>query len=187
MVKNFNLSKHQSLSKQCIAKGLPDFSSVFNYIKQLPYGRNTNRSDFALVIKENKGTCSTKHAFLKAIATENNTEDITLCLGIFKMNRENTPKISTVLDAYQLEYIPEAHCYLKVNNKIIDITFNDNKPPAFVKSLLQEEFILPEHIGDYKLKRHQSFLKSWIIEKNVPLNYDELWKVRELCIAQLSE
>nr|WP_321245516.1 hypothetical protein [uncultured Psychroserpens sp.] len=189
MVKNFKLSQKESLSKQCVSLGLTDFDAVYNYMKQLPYGRNSNRSNYKLVLKENKGTCSTKHAFLKAVAIENNTEDLKLCLGIFKMNRDNTPKISAVLDRYQLDYIPEAHCYLKVSDTIKDITFNDshNELPAFAQSLLHEEFILPEHIGEYKVNLHQTFLKSWIIKENIPLTFDELWKVRELCIAQLSK
>lgn len=190
MVKNFNLSAHKTLSKQCLALGLTNYDTVYNVVQQLPYGRNSNRSNYTLILKENKGTCSTKHAFLKAIAIENNCKDLKLCLGIFKMNRNNTPKITTILDIYQLEYIPEAHCYLKVNDVIKDITFNDNNindQPAFTNSLLHEEFILPEQIGDYKVEYHQAFLKSWIVKENVPLSYEKLWKVRELCIAQLSK
>ena len=105
------------------------------------------------------------------------------------MNSINTPKITTVLDTYQLDYIPEAHCYLKVNDTIKDITFNksNNEQPAFAKSLLYEEFILPEQIGTYKITCHQAFLKSWIIKEKVPLDFEELWRVRELCIDQLSK
>lgn len=187
MVINFNLSKTEILSKQCHELGLIDFDILYDFVKKLHYGRNSKRNDFRLIIEENKGTCSTKHAFLKAIAIENDIEDITLCLGIFKMNRENTPKISTVLDAHNLDYIPEAHCYLKIDDIIKDITFNDSEQPVFAASLLHEEHILPEQIGDYKIKLHQSFLKSWIIKDNVQFSFDELWNVRELCITKLSE
>jgi hypothetical protein len=187
MVKNFNLSESKSLSKQCVSLGLTDFDAVYNYVRQLPYGRNSNRRNYKLILKEKRGTCSTKHAFLKARYLENNNEDLKLCLGIFKMNSNNTPKISGVLDTYQLDYIPEAHCYLKVGETIKDITFNDNEKPIFIESLLHEEAILPEQIGSYKIILHQTFLTSWIEEESVQLTFDDLWKVRELCIAQLSE
>ncbi|MEH6536081.1 MAG: hypothetical protein V7719_06795 [Psychroserpens sp.] len=187
MVKNFNLSKSQSLSKQCIIKGLTDFYSVFNYIKQLPYGRLANRSDYTLILRENKGTCSTKHAFLKAIAIENGIEDLKLCLGVFKMNAKNTPKLKLVLEQHDLDYIPEAHCYLKHNETIMDITFGNDGDPAFVDTLMHEEFIIPEHIGDYKVELHQSFLKSWIANENLEFSFDELWKIRESCILAISK
>jgi len=138
MVRNFNLSKTKIISKQCHELGLINFDTLYNYVIKLPYGRNSNRSDYKLILEEHKGTCSTKHAFLKAIAIENDIEDITLCLGVFKMNRDNTPKITAILDTYDIDYIPEAHCYLKVDNTIKDITFNDRKQPVFAASLLHE-------------------------------------------------
>jgi hypothetical protein len=189
MVKNFKLSGSKILSKQSISLGLTHFDALYNYVKNIPYGRNSNRSNYKLILNENKGTCSTKHAFLKAIAVENERDDIKLCLGVFKMNNDNTPKVSTILDRYQLDYIPEAHCYLKVNDTINDITFTNsgNGEPDFAQCVLHEEFIAPEQIGDYKVNLHQTFLKSWIINENMTFNFDELWKIRELCIAALSE
>jgi hypothetical protein len=187
MEKNFNLSRKEPLSNQCISLGLTNFNTVYNYVKQLPYGRNSNRSNYKLVLEENRGTCATKHAFLKAIAIENDNKDVKLCLGIFKMNRDNTPKISAILEANHLDYIPEAHCYLKVDDIIKDITFNTNESPAFAKTLLCEEFILPEQISDYKINLHQSFLKSWMAKEDAQFSFDELWKIRERCIAQLFE
>ena len=34
------------------------------------------------------------------------------------MNKKNTPEISVTLQKNQLEYIPEAHCYLKFEDQI---------------------------------------------------------------------
>ena len=187
MVKNFNLTKNKPLSKLCIAKGFSDFHAVFEHIKQLPYGRTINRSDYTQVIKEDKGTCSTKHAFLKAIAIENDINDLKLCLGVFKMNSENTPQLKSILETHGLNYIPEAHCYLKYDNTSIDITFGADSDPEFINDLLYEELIFPEHIGNYKVDFHQSFLKSWIKSENLKLSFNELWKIREACIIKLSE
>jgi hypothetical protein len=46
-----------------------DFEALIEKVKNIPYGRNSNRTDFSLVISENKGTCSSKHAFLKDFFT----------------------------------------------------------------------------------------------------------------------
>lgn len=174
------------LSNACISKGLTSFNEAFLYIKQLPYGRTSNRSDYALVIKEGKGTCSTKHAFLKALAIENKIDDLELCLGIFQMNAKNTPKIKSILEQYDLSYIPEAHCYLKGDDNIIDITFPNESQPIFKETLVFEETILPKQIGDYKIELHQNYLKSWIEKDNIALSFEDLWTIRETCIQTIS-
>jgi hypothetical protein len=187
MDKSFNLNEAKPLSKRCIDKDLRDFKSVFNYVKQLPYGRNTNRSNYTLILKENKGTCSTKHAFLKAIAIENNIDNLELYLGVFKMNATNTPKIKSILETHQLDYIPEAHCYLKYNNELLDITFNRDDSPSFVDTLLYEITIKPEQIGEYKISFHKSFLKTWIRSEHLRISFNQLWDIREECISKISE
>nr|WP_321235537.1 hypothetical protein [uncultured Psychroserpens sp.] len=187
MERFFNLTKDKPLSKVCIARGHSDFKSVFNYIKHLPYGRTTNRSDYTLVLKEEKGTCSTKHAFLKAIAIENGFEDLKLYLGVFKMNADNTPKIASILETHQLTYIPEAHCYLKHDNLILDITFGSTNDITFIDTILHEEIIRPNQIGTYKVELHQAYLKSWIKSEKLSISFEKLWAIREACILAISE
>ncbi|WP_299274934.1 hypothetical protein [uncultured Psychroserpens sp.] len=187
MDKSIKLSPAQPLSKVCLDKGLSDFEAVFNFVKQLPYGRTTNRSDFTQVLQEHKGTCSTKHALLKAIAIENDIDDLKLCLGVFEMNPKNTPKIKYVLEQYHLDYIPEAHCYLRHHDDIIDITFNSTTEPSFSETLQYEVHIEPNQIGDYKVTFHKSYLKTWIKNEQLHLSFNQLWKIREACILAISE
>ena len=47
-------------------------------------------------------------------------------IGIFKMNEENTSKIFPLLSENQIDYIPEAHCYLKVDGIPIDVTTSES-------------------------------------------------------------
>ena len=56
-----------------------------------PYGRNVATSDMLAVLNERKGTCGTKHALLKSLATER-ALPIRLMLGIYEMNARNTPE-----------------------------------------------------------------------------------------------
>lgn len=74
-----------------------NWNELVDYVKLIPYGRNSNRSDFSLVIKENKGTCSSKHAFLKDYADKNSISNVNLYIGIFKMTEANTTKIYPLL------------------------------------------------------------------------------------------
>jgi hypothetical protein len=183
----FNLNSSEKLSKACHVLGLKTFDVVCEYIKALPYGRNSERSDFTLILLENKGTCSTKHAFLKQIAIENNEQTVTLYLGIYKMNEANTKGVGDLLKHYNLDYIPEAHTYLKLNDSILDLTRTVTSKVAFESSLLSEEIIMPQHIGDYKINHHKNYLKRWIKECNIPYTFIEVWNIREACIAALNQ
>jgi hypothetical protein len=49
-----------------VQKGITTFQQALEYIHRLPYGRNADRADYRLVLKEGKGTCSTRQALLKA-------------------------------------------------------------------------------------------------------------------------
>ena len=89
------------------------FEETINLVRRIPYGRNANRDDFSLVISENKGTCSSKHAYLKQFANDNNVPNVRLFIGLYKMTEQNT-NISNILSLNNLEYLPEAHCYLKI-------------------------------------------------------------------------
>ena len=184
---SFNLNSSEQLSKSCRALGFKTFDALCNYIKVLPYGRNSERSDFTLVLKENKGTCSTKHAFLKQIAIENNEPTVILCLGIYKMNDANTFGVGDILKQYNLEYIPEAHTYLKLNNTILDVTRTVSSEVTFESSLLSEDIIMPQQIGDYKVNSHKNYLKNWIKESNISYTFKEIWSIREACIAALNQ
>jgi hypothetical protein len=166
---------------------LDTWEEILNHIKHLPYGRNANRNDFSLVLKEQQGSCSSKHAFLKAIALENNFDHIKLILAIFKMNSKNSPKISSILQKHQIDFIPEAHCYLKINDVYIDVTNSKSDYNRFKNVIIEEQDILPQQVVDYKVNYHKTFLKYWLIENSSNYNFEEFWAIRETCILKLSE
>jgi hypothetical protein len=164
-----------------------DFIELIETVKQIPYGRNSNRHDFSLVISENKGTCSSKHAFLKDFANNNNIPNVKLYIGIFKMNEENTTKIFPLLSENQINYIPEAHCYLKVDGIPIDVTTSESFYTKIKNDILEEIEIEPIQVADYKVNYHKEFLKKWIIETNQNKTFEKIWEIRENCIQKLSE
>ena len=183
---NFIIESELPCSKQSKSLGLVNFESLCKFVKNIPYGRTKNRNTLTSILTENKGTCSSKHAFLKQVAIENNQNDIKLFIGIYKMNETNTKGVGNVLKNYNLEYIPEAHTYLKMNAKIIDITRETTSLISFEDTLLFEEQILPNQITDYKVSLHQRFLKQWVIDEGKTEDLKKIWHIRELCIAALS-
>jgi GMP synthase PP-ATPase subunit len=168
-----------------LQRNISTFAEACNYVKKLPYKRNTNPLDKEIVLKESAGTCSTKHALLRQLAMEHNHSTIKLMIGIFEMNEQNTPKVKQVLQSYNLDYIPEAHTYLKYNNEIIDCTNATSSKNDFIDVLLYEEEIQPHQILDYKIKLHKQYLKNWKLLKHISYSTAELWTIREACIEAL--
>ena len=163
-----------------------NFKELIDRVKNIPYGRNANRHNFSLVLSENKGTCSSKHAFLKDFADKNQIENVKLYIGIFKMNETNTPKIGNLLSINNLRFIPEAHCYLKVNNVPIDATTSESFYDKIKDEIIVEIEIEPVQVNEFKVQYHQEFIKKWKMENNINLSFDEIWKIREQCINNLS-
>ena len=162
------------------------FEELIVKVKNLPYGRNANRYDFSLVLSENKGTCSSKHAFLKDFADKNEIENVKLYIGIFKMNEVNTPKLGDLLSRNNIKYIPEAHCYLKINQIPVDATTSDSFYDKIKQDILEEIEIIPNQVSDFKVEYHKAFLKKWITKTNQNNTFEEIWEIREQCIEKLS-
>lgn len=184
---DFKLKSTDELTELAKNHGIESWNKLTEFIKNLPYGRNKNRTDLGLVLSEMKGTCSSKHALLKSIADLNNVQNIDLVIGIYRMNELNTPKIGTELTKYSIEYIPEAHCYLKINGKRIDLTTRKSEFLKIENDIILEKEIEPEQVAHFKVAYHKEFLKNWLKQTNSTFEFDEIWKIREKCIEKLSE
>lgn len=169
------------------AAGIFNYRSAARYVRDLAYGRNSDRNDSLNVLRERRGTCSTKHALLARLATEQELP-INLVIGIYEMNGRNTPGVGEVLARYGLTAIPEAHCYLMYAGDRVDVTRNVTAA-APIGRFLHEERISPDQIGTYKTAMHEAFIRDWLVYKGIDhaLSLDQIWKIREECIAALSE
>ena len=184
-VKHLSFNTTDELTKLVTDKGISNWSELIEYTRNLPYGRNANRQDPALVIQEGKGTCSSKHAFLKKIAELNNFNQVQLMLGMYKMNNGNTPKIGDTISTTGLPYIPEAHCYLLLNNRRIDITSPNADIDLLANDIMEEIVISPEQVNIFKVDYHKNFLKKWIAGNKIDMRFEEVWEIRERCIMML--
>lgn len=177
---DFRLKASGRLGSRFRSFGIGDFRQAAAHVRDLPYGRNSDRSDWGLVLAEGRGTCSTKHALLAALAREHGA-DVELRLGIYLMDGKNTPGAAGALDAVGLAALPEAHCYLAHRSERVDVTGVES---SGIEGFLHEEAIEPGQIGAYKVGAHRDFLRTWAAERG--LDPDHVWRVREGCIAALS-
>ena len=177
----FRLETSGHLGARFLALGVEDFRRAAGYVLDLPYGRNSDRSDWGLVLAENRGTCSTKHALLAALAREHGA-DVELRLGVYLMDGTNTLGVAEILDAHGLDGLPEAHCYLAYEDERVDVT---GVEAATVREFLYEESIEPGQIGAYKVRVHRQFVRIWAAQRS--LDPDFVWRAREKCIDALSD
>ncbi|MGZ4055462.1 MAG: hypothetical protein ACXVPU_05610 [Bacteroidia bacterium] len=185
---DFDIKSSGQISTKFVDRNILTFKQAGLFVRQLPYGRNTDKNDLTSLFADNCGTCSTKHALLKQLADENKFKELRLTVGLFKMNGKNTPEISTTLKLNDLEYIPEAHCYLKYNDRIFDFTKPNSKPSDFINDLVEEIEISPGQITDHKVNYHKKYLTTWL-DKNdqIKLTLNDIWKIREQCIQDLTD
>ena len=183
------LERVGEISSAFINLGIRDFRSAARFVNGLPYGRNTSTADPMAVFVERRGTCSTKHALLRRLAIEQNL-GIELALGIYLMTARNTPGVGDTLARHGLNALPEAHCYLRLGDKRVDVT-RVTEPSASkgISQFLHEEIISPDQIGEYKVSVHRRFLQQWMASLDPKISYtlNEIRCVREECIAALTQ
>ena len=181
---NFRIRASGKISDFFMQEGIADFKAATAYIRQLRYERISNTSDVSLVFIERRGTCSSKHAVLAELANEQ-AQNISLRLGFYEMNGDNTPGVGGVLQKHNLQSILEAHCYLEHDGRRFDFT----RPVASESmdlSIISEEEITSKQIGEYKNRRHRGAMNEWLKLRAMSYSLDEAWNIREECIGAIS-
>ena len=180
---DFTLDATQPLGGRLASFGIHDYRGAARHVYLLPYGRNSDRSDWRMVLSEERGTCSTKHALLAELARENGWR-VALVMGVYEMDEANTPGVGAVLKPNGLRSVPDAHCYLAYEGARVDLTRREGEAEQ-IQRFLHEEEIEPYQIGEYKVEAHKRFVRRWAEERG--LDPVHLWRVREECIAALAD
>lgn len=184
MIPNFNLTTSGIISNHFVKNDITTFHEAIKYIRQLHYGRS--KLHYPLnILKDKKGTCSTKHACIKQIAQENNINSIKLHLCIYSMSEENTPGVGKILDRHHLDYILESHVYISYDEERYDFTFPHNNEMKWENDILIDTEIEVDQILEYKINYHKNVLEEWIKREGLKYSLKEMWQIRELCIHAL--
>jgi hypothetical protein len=170
------------LANEFLSLGVRSFRAAAAFVHAIPYGRTRDRSAYRLVLEEGRGTCSTKHALLAALAREHGVA-LALRVGIYGMTEANTPGVGRVLRMHGFDAIPEAHCYLVHEGLQVDVT-HPGTDGMCALALEEEQAIAPEEIGARKLSIHRAKLAQWASARG--RSFDEAWRAREECIAALA-
>ena len=109
------------LSKYFLDLGITGFQDACHYVHQMPYGFNSESDDLLILFKDGKGTCTSKHRVIAALAEEIDLPVVkTICL--YAMTEEIVSGTHTIVERYELPYIPMGHCFLSFDELQIDLT-----------------------------------------------------------------
>ena len=176
-------------SRYTLSLNILNLGDLLRVIQAIPYGRNSSKESFRVVFSDNIGTCATKHAFVIEVIKEQGWKGFELILGIYLINCDNTPIACDLLEETELFEVPNAHTYLKFNNKIIDATKIGSENLEFVNTLQQEIRINSDQIYEFKKLQHQKFIRRWSGDNELGCSFNlvKIWNIREQIIDLLSE
>lgn len=164
--------------------GLSSFVQTAEYVRTIPYGLIASGNDLLAVLRGGRGTCSSKHRLLAALAVECGHPDVTLMLGLYEMSERNTPGVGDVLAAAGVDAIPEAHCYLMHQGERYDFTGLPRGATSPFDSLLDEHAVTPDELPAMKERYHREALARWA--SGMGIDPERAWRLREECIAHLA-
>lgn len=185
---DFELSSDQIYSSRFRELKMTSFKEACDFIAKLPYGRNTNREDFGLVLSEMKGTCSSKHALLASLALENGHPEVELIAGIFLMNEETHSRLNGFFTDKSYPNIPECHCYLRFQGERFDYTDASNQMEVIAPKIVREQRIDPNQVVDWKIMIHKHYLQGWLTRNPAfQMTLEDIWRDREEAIGLLGK
>jgi hypothetical protein len=97
------------------------FHQACHWVKNLPYGFNSDSSNSLIIFEERRGTCTTKHGIIARLARELGLE-VYKNLGFYRLNDEIITGVNKIIKPYGLTFIPQIHCFLKYQSSRVDLT-----------------------------------------------------------------
>jgi len=186
---NVEIKPVGEISRKFIDLGIKSYREACDYVHNLEYGYNTDYDDKMVLFKENKGTCTTKHAVIAGLA-----EELELPLykhvGIYKFTEEISTGTNEILKKYNIPYVPMTHCFLVYKDFQFDLTEgNCNGKKTNINTFIHEEQVDPF----ISQKDEYLLLKKVIKELILPsedmkgIKERSLLKAREEAIILLKE
>jgi hypothetical protein len=169
------------ISKKFLEIGIKSFKDACVYVHNIEYGYNSNYDDKMIFFKENKGSCTSKHATIAGLAEE---LDIPLYkyVCVYKFTEEITTGAKEILEKYKVPYVPMVHCFLVYKKYRFDLTegnYNGKKQPV-------DEHIYSEKVDAF-ISRKEEYLLFRRILKEYILPSKEMEGIKEKTLLKARE
>jgi hypothetical protein len=175
------ISLRGKVSKQFLDLEITSFKEACLYVHNAEYGYNSNYEDPLIFFKENKGSCTSKHGVIAALAAE---LDIPLYkkAGIYKLTEEITNGTNEILKKYNIPYIPMQHCFLTYKDYRFDLTEGNNNG----KKTSIENFIHMERVAPFISKKEEYLILKKVLRNEV-LPSKEMEDIKERTLLKARE
>lgn len=151
------------ISKTFLIQGVTNFQDACRHVHQMPYGYNVDRDDLFALFQEGKGTCTSKHAVIGILAQELGLP-VEKHIGIYEMTEFLVTGTKTIIDRYQLPYLPMVHCFLQSDSIRVDLTLgNRNGKNGPIKEFLYTEAVTPNIAEKEEYLLYRNALKERIL------------------------
>jgi hypothetical protein len=159
------LQRAGPISQVFLELGITTFHEACRQVHQMPYGYNSDRDDLMILFKEQKGTCTTKHAVIATLARELDLP-IVKRVGIYAMTEALVTGAKAILESYRLPYVPMIHCFLAHDAVWVDLTEgNRNGKNGPIEEFLFTEQVVPNVSGKEEYLIYRKALGETILKK----------------------
>jgi hypothetical protein len=109
------------------------------------------------------GSCTTKHAVIATLAQELGLA-VHKYIGIYAMTEALVTGTDSILEGYQLPYLPMVHCFLAFDRHWVDLTEkNRNGKNAAIETFLHTEAVIAHISGKDEYLLYRRALKDRIL------------------------
>ncbi len=169
------------VSQKFLDLGIKSFREACEYVHGIEYGYNTDYDDRMILFKENKGTCTTKHAVIAGLAEELEIP-IYKHVGVYKFTEKISSGTNKILRKYKVPYVPIVHCFLVYKDFRFDLTEGNCNG----KNTIIEEFIHEEKVDPFISRKNEYLILKKVIKEYI-LPSKEMEGVKERSLLKARE
>jgi hypothetical protein len=150
------------ISRKFLDLGINSFKQACEYVHKVEYGYNSNYDDKLIFFKENKGTCTSKHAIIAGLAEELNIP-INKHVCVYKFTEEISTGAKKILKKYNIPYVPMVHCFLMYNDYHFDLTEGNCNG----KNRSIDECIYEKKVDPFISRKDEYLLFKKVLQKKI--------------------
>ncbi len=149
-----------AVSEAFLGLNIHTVSEACRYVHELPYGYNSDRDELMILFKENKGSCTTKHAVIATLAVELELS-IAKSIGIYAMTEDIVSGTERILATTNLPYVPMVHCFLTFDGRRVDLTEGNHNG----KNRPLHDFLFTQTVEPNISAKEEYLLYRWVVKQ----------------------
>jgi hypothetical protein len=158
------IKKSGPISEKFLELGVESFIAACRYVRDLPYGYNSDRDKPMILFSENMGSCTTKHAVIATLAKEMDLP-VAKRIGIYPMTEEIVTGTDAILRKFRIPYVPMVHCFLVFRDWRVDLTEgNKNGKNRSIETFLHMENVAANISARDEYMLYRNALKERILK-----------------------